>query len=80
MDKIEKIKKNSLSRKLLRDIKNTVGSIYRLNAPHAIGYLFYTDKNGQSIYRGMYCNWLTEIDNCWEYFLKFEDNCIYKIV
>jgi hypothetical protein len=28
----------------------------------------------------MYCNWLTEIDNCWEYFLKFEDNCIYKIV
>jgi hypothetical protein len=58
---------------LVKDIRQTVGSIYRMNAPHAIGYLFNATEGEHEIADGMYCDRLYEIDpNRWDYFLAFD--------
>lgn len=61
---------------LIKDVRQTVGSIYSMNAPHAIGYLFNPARSGDEIANGMYCDRIDEIDHkSWEFFVAFEDIC-----
>lgn len=60
---------------LKRDVLNTVGSIYALNSPNAIGYLFNENKSGDEIICGMYCNRVDEIDPArWGWFYSKAGN------
>lgn len=62
---------------LIQDVKNTVGSIHSMNAPHAIGYVFNATSDGKNILEGMYINSLTEVtDNPgrWDYFVDKKCN------
>lgn len=62
---------------LIQDVKNTVGSVHSMNAPHAIGYVFNATTDGKKILEGMYINSLTEItDNPerWDYFVDKKCN------
>ena len=45
-------------------------SIYRLNALHAIGYLYNPTRDGKEVSEGMYCHCVSEIDpERWTYFV-----------
>lgn len=69
------MKEKTMKSILLRDVVNTTTSIYSWNAPHAIGYLFNPNKQGNEIAKGMYCDRPNEIDhNQWAYFVAFVDN------
>lgn len=58
---------------LKQDVLNQCGSIHIMNAPHAIGYLFNSNKAGDEIANGMYCDRFDEIDHSsWEYFVPFK--------
>lgn len=57
---------------LQRDIESVIGSIYRMNAPGAIGYLFNAKKGQRGIANGMFCGRGCEIDaDHWDYFVDF---------
>jgi len=74
------LKETSINKTLLQDVYNTVASIYRMNAPYAIGYLFTVTKNGKEIHTGMYCNFTDEIDaDRWSYFLDFKTREFFKL-
>jgi len=46
------------------------GDIYRMNAPHAIGYLYNPTRDGKEVSVGMYCDRVSEIDpERWTYFV-----------
>lgn len=63
-----------MKKSLMKDVLQTVGSIHRMNAPYAIGYLFNSTRTGNEIANGMYCDRISEIDyKSWEYFLAFEN-------
>jgi len=59
-----------IGKTMLQDVKNTVGSLYRMNAPGAIGYGFDPHRLGKSIARGMFIDRLSEIPE-WTYYLSF---------
>ena len=80
MAKTVKVAKNTLNRTILKQIDQTINSIFKYNAPSSMGYLFNTDEIGKDIDRGMFCDGAREINNSWEYFYRFLDGCIYKIL
>ena len=47
---------------LKKDVRNQAGSIYSLNAPYAIGYLFTVTKDGREVNTGMFANRTDEIN------------------
>ena len=59
-----------VSRRLINDVKSVAGSIYRMNAPYAIGYLFHETVDGNSIARGMFCD-RGDDKTEWTYYLDF---------
>lgn len=74
------MKQVKLNKSLLQDVYNVCGSMYSMNAPHAIGYLFNPTLNRKSISTGMFCDFEREINsNSWTYFLNYKDKTIYKI-
>ena len=73
----EIINKAKINKKLLQDVKNTVGSIYRMNAPGAIGYVFNESANGNSIARGMYFD-RGDDKSEWDYYLDFKTGILSK--
>jgi hypothetical protein len=76
-----KEKEKEINISLKNDVLNTIGNIYKINAPYAIGYLFYPDDTGKKVYRGMYCNFESEIDhNKWDYYYDFKSQKIYKLI
>jgi hypothetical protein len=59
---------------------NVCRSIYRMNAPYAIGYLYIPTRDGREVLEGMYCNRRTEIDpKRWSFFYRFEDKTFYNL-
>lgn len=50
------------SESLKKDVRNQAGSIYSLNAPHAIGYLFTVAHDGKEVYIGMFAHRWDEVD------------------
>lgn len=63
-----------------KDALNVCGSIYRMNATHAIGYLYNPTKDGREVAEGMYCDRVSEINpERWTYFYRFEDKTFYQI-
>ena len=65
---------------LLKDVMQTVGSIYGFNAKTAIGYLFNTNKKGTEISYGMYCHSVSEINKeKWTFFLDFSTKQFLKL-
>lgn len=66
------ITQNKLKTSLIKDVKNTIGSIHKMNARSAKGYLFNPTNDGKSISKGMYCDFESEINvNQWTYFINF---------
>jgi len=52
-----------------KDALSVCGSIYRWNAPHAIGYLYNPTRDGREVAEGMYCDRVREIDPTqWDWF------------
>ena len=65
--------KAKLSRKVINDVKSVCGSLYSLNAPGAIGYLFNVNENNSAIARGMFCDFESEINrDDWTYYLDYK--------
>ena len=63
-----------------KDALSVCGSIYRWNAPHAIGYLYNPTRDGREVAEGMYCDRVDEIDpKRWTYFYSFEDKTFYDL-
>jgi len=64
-------------RRLLNDVKSVIGSMYSMNAPYAIGYVFNPMEDMQSIARGMFFD---RGDNKldWEYYLDYETGILSK--
>jgi hypothetical protein len=65
------INRAKIGKTMLQDVKNTVGSIYRMNAPRSIGYGFDPHRLGKKIARGMFIDRLSEIPE-WTYYLDFK--------
>lgn len=63
--------------KLIKDIKGVVGSMYSLNAPYAIGYVFNTTKDGKTIAQGMFFD-RGDDKTEWEYFLDYTTGILSK--
>lgn len=70
--------KARIGQSLLKDVKSVVGSIYRLNAPHAIGYAFDPKASGKSIARGMFIDRGDNIKE-WTYYLDFKTGVLRKV-
>lgn len=69
-----------ITERVKKDARTTVGSIYRMNAPHAIGYLFTCAADGSEVAQGMYADRRGEVDpERWDGFLQFSDNTIYDL-
>jgi len=69
----------TVSKNLRKDILNQCGSIYSMNAPHAIGYIFTVNKDGQSINRGMFVSNRDEINNQWSVFFCYKNKKFYDL-
>ena len=65
------INRAGIGKTMLQDVKNTVGSIYRMNAPRSIGYGFDPHRLGKSIARGMFIDSVSAIPE-WTYYLDFK--------
>ena len=69
--------KAKIAKSLRRDATSIVNSIYRLNAPYAIGYGFDPKADGLSIARGMFLN--REDDaTAWTYYLDLKTEEIHN--
>ncbi len=79
------IDKAKLSKWVIRDVEAVIGSMYRLNSPGAIGYLFNKNSNGRCIARGMFCDSESEKSghaierSHWAYYLDFSTGILEKI-
>lgn len=51
-----------MSRSAFEDARAVCGSIYRMNAQSAIGYLFNPTEDGKAVATGMFCHRLSEIN------------------
>ncbi len=65
------INRAGIGKTMLQDVRNTIGSISRMNAPRAIGYAFDPHRRSKSIARGMFVDRLSEIPE-WTYYLDFK--------
>lgn len=64
--------KTKIKASLKKDVLAQIGSIYRLNSPYGIGYLFNSTEDGKKIDEGMFCDYEMEIDkNRWEYMYRY---------
>lgn len=63
---------------LLRDVKSVVGSMYRMNAPGAIGYGFDSDRYGRTIARGMFIDRGDKLSE-WTYYLGFKTGVLRRV-
>lgn len=52
----------AMSRSAFEDARAVCGSIYRMNAQSAIGYLFNPTEDGKAVATGMFCHRLSEIN------------------
>lgn len=69
-----------ISKAVKNDARAQAGSIYRMNAPRAIGYLFTCDADGKEVAQGMYCDRWDEVDSSrWDGLLLFKDDVIYEL-
>lgn len=65
---------------LKKDVMEQVGSIYRMNAPHAIGYLFTVTTDGNKISHGMFAHSNDDINSEeWDYFFSFKKKIFRKL-
>ena len=68
-----------ISEKLKQDAKSVCSSIYRMNAPHAIGYVFNATRDRKEVSSGMFVT-MSEIDgDRWTYYLDFKTDKFFKI-
>lgn len=70
--------KARISQSLIKDVMSVVGGIYRMNAPHAKGYVFNVSATGKSIANGMFLDRIEEKKG-WDYYLNFSTGVITKI-
>ena len=76
-----KMKVVTVNHSLLNDVYSVIGSMYSMNAPNAIGYLFNPNGNYKKIANGMYCDSKREIDiDSWTYFYNYQNKQIYKLL
>ena len=69
-----------ISKKLQTDALSVCGSIYRMNAPGAIGYVFNATDNRREVCSGMFVNFPCEIDaHYWTYYFEFKTKKFFKI-
>lgn len=69
-----------VSESLKQDVLNQCGSIYSMNAPNSIGYVFTVAKDGQSINSGMFVSNRTEINNSqWSMFFSYKTKTFYDL-
>lgn len=69
-----------ISNRVKKDARATAGNLYRMNARHAIGYLFKAARDGSEVAEGMYADRWSEVDpKRWDGFLRFEDDTIYDL-
>jgi hypothetical protein len=72
--------KTTIKAKAAGDVWSVCKSLYRLNAPHRIGYLFNLAADEKSVWRGMFCDSEQEIDpERWDYFFNTTDQQVYRI-
>lgn len=58
---------------LKKDALSVCGGLYRMNAPHSIGYLFNPTIDGKSVSTGMFCDWEYEKNKDeWTYFYDYK--------
>lgn len=66
---------------LKNDVKTQVESLFSMNAPHAIGYLFTVTKDGRKIYTGMFCDSVDEINRySWSGFYHIKKGLFYNLM
>jgi hypothetical protein len=74
------MKEIELNQWIMADVHQVCGSLYRMNAPYTMGYLFNVIRNGRKIFDGMFCNRESEISSDrWTYFFNFKTKRVYKI-
>ena len=65
---------------LKKDVINQAGSIYSMNAPHAIGYLFTIAKGGKEVHTGMFCHSVDEVNrDSWSGFYHIKKGLFYDL-
>ena len=68
-----------ISKKLQSDALSVCGSIFRMNAPHAIGYVF-NSQDKKEVWEGMFVTQQHEIDAAkWTYYFEFKTGKFFKI-
>ncbi len=70
--------KAKIGASMLKDVKSVVGSMYRMNAPGAIGYGFDPHRNGKSIARGMFIDRGDKLSE-WTYYLGFKTGILRRV-
>jgi hypothetical protein len=74
------LKERIVNETLLKDVANQIGSIYKMNAPNALGYLFSVSGSGKEIAHGMFCNRVSEIsESSYDYFVDIPTQIFYKL-
>lgn len=69
-----------ISKAVKKDARAQAGSIYRMNAPRSIGYLFTCRSDGSEVAQGMFCDRWDEVDpKRWDGLLLFEDDTVYDL-
>lgn len=69
----------SIPKSVVNDAVAVCGSIYRLNARYACGYVFTISKDRKSVDRGMFAYWREILEGdliYWEGYIDFEDKTV----
>ena len=82
---MNKPRTKNISFSVLKDALGVCGSIYSLNAPNAVGYLFNSNKTGKKVSRGTFYHAgpydRGELDPAyWDGYIDFKDNTMKDLV
>ena len=69
-----------IPKRVSEDARIQANSIYHMNNPRAMGYLFTCRSDGSEVAEGMYCNSIEKADpGRWDGLYLFDDDVVYDI-